>query len=541
MPFFDRRRGGSAPASRSACVGASLFAAIVGSLGCVGHVWAAPLASVEQRTAAYFERIRADPNLLLPFVRQMPKGGDLHNHASGAIYAESYIRWATSDGLCVDEKSLALSPAPCDAGRPELKSALTRDGGLHDRLVDAWSMRNRAKSPENGHDLFFDTFGKFGAASRVRGGDVLAEIVSRAAASNLQYVELMLNPDSGGAMQAGRRTGWNDDLRALRESLLTPADVPDGAPRGLREVVARSRVWLDESEARKRALLGCSTARPDPGCNVAVRYLYQVLRALPPAEVYAQMVFAFELAAADSRAVGVNLVQPEDDPAALANFRLHMRMLDYLHTVYPAVGISLHAGELAPGLVPPEELRFHIRESVVTGHATRIGHGVDVMHEDDPFGLLRDLARRNVLVEICLTSNDTILGVRGRGHPLKTYLRFGVPVALATDDEGVSRSDITVEYVRAVEDQGLSYRQLKQMARASLEHAFVEGRGLWTGPRGTVRVPPCARSISGSMTRSASCRTYLEDNEKARLQMALEEAFADFEATIAREAASGAR
>jgi len=237
----------------------------------------------------------------------------------------------------------------------------------------------------------------------------------------------------------------------------------------------------------------------------------------------------------------VNLVQPEDDPAALANFRLQMRMLDYLHTVYPAVRISLHAGELAPGLVPPEELRFHIRESVIAGHATRIGHGVDVMHEDDPFGLLRELARRNVLVEICLTSNDTILGVRGRRHPLKTYLRFGVPVALATDDEGVSRSDMTGEYLRAVEDQGLSYRQLKQMARASLEHAFVEGHSLWTGPRSAVRVPPCARDIPGRTTRTASCRTYLDDNAKARLQMALEDAFAAFEATIARETASGAR
>ena len=45
-------------------------------------------------------------------------------------------------------------------------------------------------------------------------------------------------------------------------------------------------------------------------------------------------------------------------------FDLHMKMLDYLHGLYPKIHISLHAGELAMGLVPPEGLRFHIRESV---------------------------------------------------------------------------------------------------------------------------------------------------------------------------------
>ena len=49
------------------------------------------------------------------------------------------------------------------------------------------------------------------------------------------------------------------------------------------------------------------------------------------------------------------------------------------------------------------------------------------------------MAERNVLVEIALTSNDMILGVSGDDHPLPTYLKYGVPVALATDDEGVSR------------------------------------------------------------------------------------------------------
>jgi len=84
--------------------------------------------------------------------------------------------------------------------------------------------------------------------------------------------------------------------------------------------------------------------------------------------------------------------------------------------------------------VPPEALRFHIRESVGMGHASRIGHGAGVMYEDDPVALLREMAAKKVLVEIALSSNDLILGVKGRQHPLRAYLQYGVPVALVTDD-----------------------------------------------------------------------------------------------------------
>jgi hypothetical protein len=190
-------------------------------------------------------------------------------------------------------------------------------------------------------------------------------------------------------------------------------------------------------------------------------------------QVFAQILLGFELAKADPRFVGFNLVMPEDYYVPMHDFDLHMRIIEALHKFYPATHVSLHAGELAMGLVPPEGLRFHIRESIERGGAERIGHGVDVMSENDPIGLLREMAAKNVLVEICLTSNDVILGVSGDSHPLPVYMKYGVPVALATDDEGVSRSDMTHEYLRAVETYGLSYADLKRMARASLEHSFI--------------------------------------------------------------------
>ena len=118
-----------------------------------------------------------------------------------------------------------------------------------------------------------------------------------------------------------------------------------------------------------------------------------VIRANAPEQVFAQCLFVFELARHDKRVVGINLVAPEDDPISLRDYTLHMRMLQYLSTLYPEVKIALHAGELTLGLVPPNELRFHIRQAVEIGKASRIGHGVDIMEEDDAPDLLNEMAQ----------------------------------------------------------------------------------------------------------------------------------------------------
>jgi len=492
--------------------------------------------SAEQRTGAYMNSIRTNPRRLEKFLRQMPKGADLHNHLSGAVYAESYIKWAagaSSPRLCVDSQSLALAPEtaanPCsDPARPAADKALT-DSGFYNQLVDAWSMRDWRKSGETGHDHFFRAFSKFGAAIDGHFGDMLAEVASRAAGEHVSYLEIMLTPDNGVSASIGQNLKWDgNDLPAMRTALLEM---------GIDKAAQQARATLDQTEKSERQALGCDSAKPQAGCDVPVRFIFQVGRTNPPAVAFAQMVAAMETAGVDSRVVALNLVAPEDAAAALNNFPIQMRMLGYLHSVYPKVHITLHAGELAPALVGPEALRSHIRESVEQAHAERIGHGVDVLHEDDSAGLLKEMAARRILVEICLSSNDLILGVRGKDHPLNTYIEYGVPTALATDDEGVSRSNMTNEYVRAVDDQGLTYGQLKKMARASLEYSFASGSSLWDDPTTSMPVSDCAADLhrlskGAHRSLSASCRSYLDANLKAELQWSLEEKFLQFEQSV---------
>lgn len=478
-------------------------------------------ATAEDKTARYFESVRHQPSLLFDFLKRMPKGGDLHNHLSGAIYAESFLQWAVQDGLCVDRATSTLLPPPCDPDKGKVPAANAyKDTGLYAQLMDAFSMRGWRPGLESGHDHFFATFGKFGAASGNHTAEMLAEVRSRAATEHLGYLELMFNPDGGEAGRLGARLGWNDDFTKMREQLLAG---------GFNDVIARARQSLTDIETKENAELHCGEAQADAGCNVQARYLYQVARGLPKEQVFAQILAGFEMASQDARVVGLNLVMPEDWYIPVHDFRVHMDILSFLHELYPKVHITLHAGEVTSQLVPPEEM-FHIRASIEHGHAQRIGHGVDVMHEPDPIGLLREMAKRKILVEICLTSNDVILGVSGTRHPLPAYLRFGVPVALATDDAGVSRSGMTQEYQRAAETYDLGYKELKKMGRTSLAFSFLAGESIWKDGPGFIRAAACVADDPTAAKSSTACGKLLSSSEKARAEWELEKALAEFEA-----------
>ena len=348
----------------------------------------------------------------------------------------------------------------------------------------------------------------------------------------------METPPFSHAAQIAHEIGWKPDPRPaefarLRQQLFD---------RGLRDEVAADREDVRDAEAQRREIEHCGTGpvghagQAAPACQVEIRYIYQVLRANPPEQVFAQTLLGFEtiqqtMDAHEPGFVGINFVQPEDGLISMRDYALQMKMLDYLHSVYPKVHISLHAGELAPGLVPPEGLRFHIRQAVELGHAERIGHGVDVMYEDDLPGLLKELAEKHVMIEINLSSNEGILGIEGDDHPFPMYRSAHVPVALSTDDEGVSRIEITHEYVRAALDYHLTYQDLKQLSRTGMEHNFLPGESLWAAPDVfTTPAAPCKADLVGGDKPSAECKSFLDSSEKAAAQWELERRFRVFEA-----------
>jgi adenosine deaminase len=472
----------------------------------------ASLHANERSTAKHFERIKTDPVLLRQFLYAFPKGGDLHNHIDGAIYAENMITWAAADGHCVNLDSLEFSPSPCapQGNRPSVAS-VQNNADIVNKIIDAFSVRNYQLRSQSGADQFFSTFSKFFLATFGREGDMLSEVTQRAANQNIDYLELMQS--------------WNmGDARASVHQLDQQEGLIDAA-------AAKTSAQIDDIEARRRELQNCDQDNPASGCQVQVRYLAQVLRNFPRDRVRAQTKLAVRMMQSDPRVVGLNFVAPEHDPTSLRDYRWQMKMIAEEAAVLAENkrNISLHAGELALGLVPPEELGFHVREAIEVAGAKRIGHGVDVIYDTEAGELLKEMASSDIAVEINLSSNDVILGVSGDQHPFELFRRLNVPLTISTDDEGVSRIDLTHEYQRAVETYDLSYRDIKKMARNALQYSFLEGESLFLDGGTNKIVPACKKEFKNRAHLHSACHDLLNVSAKAKAQWGLELKINQFE------------
>ncbi len=485
-------------------------------------------ATWERNAANRLESLQSDPAALQDFLAAMPKGGDLHNHLTGAVYAEKFLEWARADGNCiVNATSTAIHATMCGG----TSSAVPTSGMFYDDVVRAWSMQDFVAGAETGRAHFFATFAKFGLVAGLHRNDEIADVAQRAADEHELYVETMFNlgKNVGAlAMSVWSGTLTAADLPGLHERLLANPSFASELANDLNVVNSATQGY--------RAVLGCDSAAPPAACEVEVRFVAQVSRTGANDLIFGQLLSAFEMARQTPGLVAVNLSSPEDEPRSLSNYRLHMAMLDFLHAQYIVPGLSplhitLHAGELTRAFLPEGSVddTFHIREAVETGHAERIGHGIDIASEADSAALLDAMAARNVLVEVCLSSNAQILEVSGDAHPLSLYLEHGVPVALATDDQGVSRSSMALEYVRAVRDQHVNYRQLKTMARQSLEHAFLPGDSLWSSLGNVEMVAACTPLAE---IASAACQQFLETSQRASLQWRLEQRLLAFERAL---------
>lgn len=419
-------------------------------------------ANTEANTSHYFDNIKNNPQQLYQFLKVMPKGGDLHNHLTGAEYAENLIAYAKDDNWCVDTKNFSLKKTWLCPRSHRLQFAY-QDADFYREIIRHWSMRDFiATSSLSNEQHFFDAFAKFGPIVTTHIDKSLYEVAARAASENVSYLEVLLTSydlgliGGGGdvASELAQKLTWNPDLNKLYEDFLQ---------HGIKDFTNQIPARLDVAEAEVH----------NQKLPITIRYQYLALRESPPVQFFAQLILAFEATQADKRIVGINIVQAEDGPIAIRDYDLHMKMIEFLHAKYPTVHISLHAGELSPTSVAPEDaLRFHIRHAVEIGHAERIGHGVDIAYENKAPQLIKEMANKKILVEINLTSNKTLLNVEGSTHPFLYYLKNNVPVALSTDDEGILRTDLTREYMRAVQTYHLDYLTLKQLARNSIVYSF---------------------------------------------------------------------
>ena len=463
----------------------------------------------------YFTKIQTDPNALYAFFKNMPKGGELHYHLAGGPYPETMLSIASNGKYCIDLSSFSVNKTPlhCDGihikdlvNKPELYAAIIRD----------WSLKDFIPGNETAHDHFFNGFMKYMPIIFDYRPQLIADVIRRAAQQQEQYLEVMDITDNGNSLRFGELIKNTEHFDQKKKILLENKEFTNN----IEQTVFESDRMLNEAYRE----LGCRTKPDTEGCNIKIKILYYVLREQPIDNVFAQALNAFEAVShSKGNLAGVNLVQPEDGIISLRDYHKQMQIFNYLHSQYPNVNIALHAGELAPEAVPPEDLRFHIHDALITGQAQRIGHGVDIGYEHNAEETLKYMAEHHLPVEINLISNQKLLNVSGRNHPLNYYLTHHVPVVLSTDDEGVLRTDLTRQYVEAVLGHGLDYQTLKQINRNTLTYAFLPGKSIWINADTSKPVTECQD------LNSQSCHNFIDHNEKAKLQWNLEQKLMAFE------------
>lgn len=456
----------------------------------------------------YFETIKGNKSRLRQFITDMPKGGDLHNHLTGAAYAETFFEIGCSYGLYADLNTGKLYKEPTQEekdskGLVKLSKSMDNLHSVRMTLIDKWSIRDFQpyKYPLGPDEYFFSLFGLFiAAASEDYLPDLVHELRVRAREKNVQYIETIgIAPKSSSTADLSEK-----DFNAYSEKLMelcaeynnNPESISEELESLIREVIKiydneykdqNSAIYKDVqnyiSSNKKMANADCDnennylTSKFDTvkveNDDVMIKYQGYASRNNAPLTVLCQLYIVFKaMTIIPDILVGCNIVAAENSENSMQYYKAHMLMFKVFREINNAK-TSVHAGELTMGLIPPEHLTYHVTDAVKIAQANRIGHGVDIVFEHNSADLLKEMSDKKIAIEINLTSNEFILGVKGDSHPFMLYKSSGVPIVISTDDPGILRTSLTEEYTNAVYRYDLSYNDVKEIVRNSIDYSFL--------------------------------------------------------------------
>jgi hypothetical protein len=431
--------------------------------------------TASRRIDAWLVAVRDDLPALRQFFNHMPKGGDIHHHYHGSVYAETYLEQAIADNFWLHLPTGRTARPGFKPSRQERHAwhrfaDLQASGQLdaqRARILAQWSVLHydAGQSPLNQHDHFFSTFHAFDAVSDSSLLTGLLELKDRAIRERIAYIESIFLPIRHNLRL---EETWNASLRMAA-----------GNPEQLFSQLSVLLVELTASPAFEGAVAQHNALVRDLHTRAALddddftmRYQNFVLRVKSPVEVFTDLALCFASAQAEPLIVGVNIVAPEADAVSVQDYALHMLFFQFLRQRYPAVKCALHAGELSLGQVKPEDMGWHIDAALKVAGADRIGHGVAIPYEDP--AVLAWMRRENVPVEICFTSNHFILGIPPSEHPVSLYRRAGVPIIIGSDDAGVLRHHLTEEYVNLYRYHSPTYSEIKRIAFNAIRYSFLD-------------------------------------------------------------------
>ena len=427
-----------------------------------------------QSAENYLEKIRNNEALLTAFFQQMPKGGDLHHHFSGSVYAEPLLERAIAEDFYLNLETMGVAKTKPAIGNWQTFSSLKNEGKLsfyQQQIMQTWSAKDYNGSVPS-DDLFFDSFLKFEPTIQGHFAEGMLELKKRALAENVSYIETQLSTIPCD-MNVSDLADFNSKLRqaSTQKDEKAVLKLLDELYKSIQQKDAKK--YATDFNTNFIAKLHKDLKIDDE--KFTMRYQNFVLRFMDPVDLFKNLTIAF-ISADDSKLVaGVNIVSPEHGENSMKDYWLHMVMFKYCHSKFPDVKYTLHAGELTLGLVQPEDLTWHINDAIHIAGANRIGHGVDIAYEANSYDLLRFMAKNNIPIEINLASNEFILKVKEGRHPFTLYKEFNVPIVISTDDAGILRTNMTEQYVLlAKRYPDVSYATIKQYVYNSINYSFIQ-------------------------------------------------------------------
>lgn len=134
----------------------------------------------------------------------------------------------------------------------------------------------------------------------------------------------------------------------------------------------------------------------------------------------------------------------------------------YAYAADHGLHLTAHAGET----MGPESVW-----GALNLKAERIGHGLTAIRDHE---LLEVLAKRQIPLEICITSNLRTGCCREPSeHPVRQYFEQGLMITLNTDDPAMFQTSLSREYQLARDGFSFTDEHLREIARNSFEASFL--------------------------------------------------------------------
>ncbi len=409
----------------------------------------------------YYNKIKNNPEALLHFFEHMPKGGDIHHHALGALWAEDIMKYAAEQDFWIESESGQLFKTETE-NCLNVKKELDKEA-FREFCIKKWSVAHFDPNDNNGHSHFFDVFPKIAPAFIGFENYWLERIADQARKEGLIYIETMIECPSESERVWNLGLLYDNEISENADISVFEAFYCFLKENGLQDAVKNTVTLL---EAWKKSA--------EKAAEVELCFQLYAVRNLDPRQVLAQLILCYEAAAISKHVVGVNLVAPEYHENTLKFYSMQMRACRWLNSLFPQVNLALHAGELSKDIVEESHLKFHIDEAVSIAKAKRIGHGVDLHWEHHRNRILDFMSEKGWAIEILPKSNDFILNISGDEHPFETYLRSGVPVIVATDDPGLLRCTLADQYLFLAQHYSfLDYDDFRQFSLNSIKYSFL--------------------------------------------------------------------